>query len=196
MTQTRHNDRAARRKKLLDFLCGELEDQMRQLEKLIQQRIQLVPSHAVSPWEAVEEAQRTSPESSSAERATAEIEVVEPEPATPSERESDVPSEEKMRSIPPEPSSQEVPTPEIEAIEPEPSAPSEGPMPGTYAMMTPTLADIYASQGLIREATSVLEKILRQEPEREDVRSRLEHLKLKSSESENRNENDRTDTET
>lgn len=196
MPRNGHSDRAGRRERLLDFLCGELEDQMRQLEKLVQQRIQLVQPHAVSPLEAAEETQRISPEPSSPESSITEIEVVEPELATPSEPESGVPSEEKMRSIPPESSSQEVPPPEIEAIEPEPSASSEGQIPGTYAMMTPTLADIYASQGLIREAMSVLEEILRQEPEREDVRSRLEHLKLKSSESENRNENDRTDTET
>ena len=39
--------------------------------------------------------------------------------------------------------------------------------------MTPTLAEIYASQGLMSEAISVLKQILKREPEREEVRHRL-----------------------
>ena len=155
MSRNRHNDRATRRKRLLNFLCEELEDQVRQLEELIQQRIQLAQPHAVPPSEAAEKVRAISPESPSPKGSAPEIEVIEPEPIVPSEEET----------------------------------------PETYIMMTPTLADIYASQGLIREATSVLEKILQQGPEREDVRSRLEHLKLKLSESENNNKNDRTHTE-
>jgi len=157
VTQTRHSDRATRRKRLLNFLCEELEDQMRRLEELVQQRIQLAQPHTVPPLEAAEEVQAISPEA--------------PSP--------------------------EVPTPAIELVEPESIAlPEEEEPSGTYAIMTPTLADIYASQGLIKEAISVLEQILQQEPEREDVRRRLDDLERTLSESEIENKHDRTHPET
>ena len=47
--------------------------------------------------------------------------------------------------------------------------------------MTPTLAEIYASQGLMSEAITVLKQILKREPEREEVRRRLDDLQRASS---------------
>jgi aerobic-type carbon monoxide dehydrogenase small subunit (CoxS/CutS family) len=61
--------------------------------------------------------------------------------------------------------------------------------------MTPTLAEIYASQGLISEAISVLKQILKQEPEREDVRRRLDDLQCACVTSEGENNHVRTHPE-
>ncbi|MCD6336253.1 MAG: hypothetical protein J7M27_13165 [Candidatus Latescibacteria bacterium] len=51
---------------------------------------------------------------------------------------------------------------------------------GAYPM-TLTLAEIYASQGLMSEAITVLKQILKREPEREEVRHRLNDLLRASS---------------
>ena len=49
------------------------------------------------------------------------------------------------------------------------------------AYPTPTLAEIYASQGLMSEAITVLKQILKREPEREEVRHRLDDFLSTSS---------------
>ena len=49
------------------------------------------------------------------------------------------------------------------------------------AYPTPTLAEIYASQGLMSEAITVLKQILKREPEREEVRHRLDDFLSASS---------------
>ncbi|MFH1006436.1 MAG: hypothetical protein V1800_02885 [Candidatus Latescibacterota bacterium] len=67
-------------------------------------------------------------------------------------------------------------TPRIEATLKEPAAlldETEG--LGAYPA-TPTLAEIFVSQGLMSEAIGVLKQILEQEPEREDLRHRLHDL--------------------
>ena len=142
MHRTSHNDRAARRKRLLDFLSKTLEDQVCQLEELVRNRVPLGRSGAAHASAGVLEIQTSTPEA----------------------------------TFP------KIPTPECEAMKAgfavlrEETACSTAP-----PIMTPTLAEIYASQGLISEAVSVLKQILKQDPEREEVRRRLDDLQRASS---------------
>ena len=79
----------------------------------------------------------------------------------------------EMQTIAPEGPFQKISSPEVkaagaDAVVLREKTESSGAYPKTL-----TLAEIYASQGLMSEAITVLKQILKREPEREEVRHRL-----------------------
>jgi hypothetical protein len=117
----------------LNYLSETLEEQVRQLEELVRNRVPLGRSGAAHSSTSVRGIQAIAPKA--------------PFPKTP--------------------------TPEIKATGADAVVlRKKMESPGAYPM-TPTLAEIYASQGLMSEAITVLKQILKREPEREEVRHRL-----------------------
>lgn len=87
----------------------------------------------------------------------------------------------EIQTIAPEAPFPKTPTPEVKAGGSDAVVQREKmECSGAYPM-TPTLAEIYASQGLMNEAITVLKQILKREPEREEVRHRLDDFLSASS---------------
>ena len=49
------------------------------------------------------------------------------------------------------------------------------------SIATVTLAEIYAAQGFVKRAITMLEKVLEKEPDRENVKNRLDELRVEIS---------------
>ncbi len=87
----------------------------------------------------------------------------------------------KIQTIPHEAPFPNTPSPEVKAAEADAVVLQEKRKSSRAYPKTLTLADIYASQGLMSEAITVLKQILKREPEREDVRHRLDDFLSASS---------------
>ena len=87
----------------------------------------------------------------------------------------------EIQTIAPEAPFPKIPSPEIKAAGPDAVVLREKTESSGAYPKTLTLAEIYASQGLMSEAITVLKQILKREPEREEVRHRLNDLQRASS---------------
>ena len=70
----------------------------------------------------------------------------------------------------------EVPAPVIEEADVFEPVASEAPVPSEDPANTPTMADLYARQGLTNEAAHIYENILARDPENQDVREKLDAI--------------------